>query len=77
MSITPTAIIHSASPRPYAGIHGASLSAPTWSTTTLQDSPVGHHWVCGDHMSTEHNPVTVDTFGSKRLDPGSFTGVLT
>jgi hypothetical protein len=74
MSITPTAVIHSASPRPYSG---ASLAASTLSTGTLQDPTFGHDWVCGDHMSTEHNPVTVDTFGSKRLDPGSFAGVLT
>jgi hypothetical protein len=74
MSITPTAIIRSASPRPYAG---ASLPVSARSTSTLVVSPFGHNWVCGDHMSTEHNPVTVDTFGSKRLDPGSFAGVLT
>jgi hypothetical protein len=74
MSMTPTAIIRSASPRPYAG---ASLLVSTQSTGTLQVSPFGHDWVCGDHMSTEHNPVTVHTFGSKRLHPGSFAGVLT
>ena len=73
MSTTPTAIIRSASPRPYVGTH-ASLSV---STGSLQDSPFGGNWVCGDHMSTEHNPITVDTFGSKRLDPGTFVGSLT
>ena len=73
MSITPTAIIRSASPRPYAG-QQASFSV---STGVLQDSLSGGNWVCGDHMSTQHNPLTVDTFGSKRLDPGSFVRFLT
>ena len=72
MSITPAAIIRSASPRPHVGSH-ASLSAPTGS---FQGS-LGGNWVCGDHMSTELNPITVDTFGSKRLDPGTFVGSLT
>ncbi len=70
MSITPTAIIRSASPRPYA--HAAPVSG-----ATLQGSPFGGTWVCCDHMSTEHNPTTGNTVGSKRLDPGSFAGVLT
>ena len=73
MSITPTVIIPSASPRPYADAQ-ASISV---STGSRQASLLGTHWVCGDHMSTLHNPVTVDTFGSTRLDPGSFAGVLT
>ncbi len=70
MSITPTAIIRSASPRPYVGVRTAALSI---STGSLQDPNFGGNWVCGDHMSTEHNPTT----GSKRLGPGSFGGVLT
>jgi hypothetical protein len=86
MSHTHTAIITSVSPRPYAGIQDASLSrslvsvsvlVSASSTVTVQDSPAGHDWMCGDHMSTEQNPVTVNTFGSKRFDPGSFAGVLT
>ena len=75
MSITPTAIIRSASPRPYAGVHGASLSVST--IGSLQGSSFGGNWVCGDHMSTEHNPTTTNTTGSKRLGPGSLEGVLT
>ena len=71
MSTTPTAIIRSASPRPYAGVHGASRSV---STGSLQGSSFGGNWVCGDHMSTDHNATTTD---SKRLGPGSFEGVLT
>lgn len=77
MSITPTAIIRSASPRPYAGVHGSPLSVPTQAAGSLQDASFGGTWVCSDHMSTEHNPTTGDTTGSKRLDPGSFAGVLT
>jgi hypothetical protein len=77
MSITPTAIIRSASPRPYAGVLGASLSVSTLSHGSLQDPSFGGHWVCCDHMSTEHNPTTGNTSGSKRLGPGSFVGVLT
>lgn len=73
MSITPTVIIPSAPSRPYAGTQ-ASLSV---STGSRLDSPFGGNWVCFDHMSTQHNPITVDTFGPKRLDPGSFAGVLT
>ena len=73
MSIMPTAIIRSASPRPYAGVHGASLSV---STGSLQGSSFGGNWVCGDHMSTDHNATTTTT-DSKRLGPGSFEGVLT
>ncbi len=75
MSITPTATIHSSSPRPYAGVHGAPLSVST--TGSLQGSSFGGNWVCGDHMSIEHNPTTANTTGSKRLGPGSFVGVLT
>ena len=75
MSITPTAIIRSASPRPYVGVRLAALS--TSSTGSLQDPSFGGNWVCGDHMSTEHNPTTGATTGSKRLGPGSFVGVLT
>ncbi len=77
MSITPTAIIRSASPRPYAGVHGASLSISTPAGRPLQASTFGGTWVCCDHMSTEHNPTTGNTTGSKRLVPGSFAGVLT
>jgi hypothetical protein len=74
MSIMPTTVIRSASPRPYAGVRPASMSvAPTGS---LQGATFGGHWVCGDHMSIEHNSTTVTT-GSKRLGPGSFVGVLT
>ena len=72
MSITPTAIIRSASPRPYADAHAAPVSA-----STLRGWSFGGTWVCCDHMSTEHNPTTGSTVGSKRLDPGSFVGSLT
>lgn len=72
MSIMPTAVIRSASPRPYAGASRASLSISA--IGSLQGSSFGGNWVCGDHMSTEHNPTTT---GSKRLGPGSFVGVLT
>ncbi len=74
MSITPTATIRSASPRPYAGVHTGLFSV---STGSLQDPNFGGNWACGDHMSTEHNPTTGNTTGSKRLGPGSFVGVLT
>ncbi len=74
MSITPTATIRSASPRPYVGVHTAVRSV---STGSLQDPTVGGNWVCGDHMSTGHNPTTGNTTGFKRLGPGSFVGVLT
>jgi hypothetical protein len=77
MSITPTATIRSASPRPYAGVHGASLSVSTLSHGSLRNPSFGGNWVCCDHMSTEHNPTSGTTTGSKRLDPGSFEGVLT
>ena len=81
MSITPTAIIRSASPRPYAGVHGASLPVSMLSHGSLQASAFGGNWVCSDQMSTEHNPTTgntsANTTGSKRLGPGSFVGVLT
>ena len=77
MSITPTVIIPSASPRPYAGALASLLECNVVSTGSPQGSPSVGNWVCGDHMSTQHNPLTVDTFGSKRLDPGSFVGFLT
>ena len=77
MSITPTATIHSASPRPYAGVRTASLSVSTPSHGSLQAASFSGDWVCGDHMSTEHNPTTGNTTGSKRVGPGSFVGVLT
>jgi hypothetical protein len=77
MSITPTAIIRSASPRPFAGAHGAVPSVSTLSYGSFQASSLGGHWVCCDHMSTEHNPTTGNTTGSKRPGPGSFVGVLT
>ncbi len=65
MSMLPTAIIHSASPRPYA--HAARVSASSFCGS----------WVCTVHMSIEHNPTGGNTAGSKRLTPGSFVGVLT
>jgi len=77
MSITPTAIIRSASPRPYAGVRGSVLSVSTDRAVSLQNASFGGNWVCSDHMSTEHNPTTGNTTGSKRLSPGSFAGVLT
>ena len=77
MSITPTAIIRSASSRPYAGSLAPLPASIAVSTDVRNDSPFGGTWVCCDHMSTQHNPVTGDTFGSKRLDPGSLAGVLT
>ena len=77
MSITPTATIRSASPRPYAGVRGASLSVTTLSHVSLQRLSFDGNWACGDHMSTEHNPTTGNTTGFKRFGPGSFVGVLT
>lgn len=77
MSITPTAIIPSASSRPYAGVRGAALSVGNPSHHSLQDPSFGGTWVCGDHMATEHNSTMVTNTGSKRLGPGSFVGVLT
>ncbi len=74
MSTSPTAIIRSASPRPYAD--AALLSVSTYSGL-VQDSSFGVSWACCDHMSTEHNPTTANNTGSKRLHPGSFVGVLT
>ncbi len=75
MSITPTAIIRSASPRPYAD--ATSLSVSAYRVGFLPNSSFDGSWVCCDHMSTEHNPTTGNTTGSKRLDPGAFVGVLT
>jgi hypothetical protein len=66
MSISPDTVFASAPSRPYAGPVGS------FQVTSLLGS-----WVCGDHMSAEHNPTVVDTTGSKRLSPGSFAGVLT
>ena len=70
MSMTPTAIIASVSPRPYA----------TQRSTSVIGSLVGAsfctNWTCSDHMCMEHNPTTV-TSESKRLGPGSLAGVLT
>jgi hypothetical protein len=77
MSITPAVTIHSASPRPYAGVHGASLSVSTLWHGSFQAPALGGNWACGDHMSTGHNPTTRNTTGSKRLGPGSLVGVLT
>jgi hypothetical protein len=77
MSITPTATIRSTSPRPYAGLRGASLPVSTLSHGSFQAPSLGGHWVRCDHMSTEHNPTTGNTTGSKRPGPGSFAGVLT
>jgi hypothetical protein len=70
MSITPTAIIASASPRPYATQRSTSVVGQ------LVGASFGANWVCFDHMSIKHNPTTVTT-ESKRLDPGSLAGVLT
>jgi hypothetical protein len=75
MSITPTAIIRSASPRPYAGVVGTWVSPST--ACPLQHASFAGTWVCSDHMSIAHNPNTGNTTGSKRLSPGSFVGVLT
>lgn len=69
MSKTPTAIIASASPRPYATQHSVPGSLVEASFGSFSGQ-----WVCSEHMSTEHNPTTTE---SKRLDPGSFAGVLT
>ncbi len=66
MSITPATVFASAPSRPYAGLSGS-----------FQVSTLVGTWVCGGHMSTEHNPTIVDTTGFKRLSPGSFAGVLT
>ena len=77
MSITPTATIRSASPRPYAAVNGAPLSVSTPSHGSFQVASLGGNWVRCDHMSTEHNPTTGNTTGSKRPGPGSFVGVLT
>ena len=77
MSMTPTAIIRSASSRPYAALLASLPASVAVSTGVRDDSPFGGTWVSCDHMSTQHNPVTGDTFGSKRLDPGSLAGVLT
>jgi hypothetical protein len=73
MSTTPTAVIRSASPRPYTELLSVSAH-PAGSST---DTSLGGTWVCCDHMSTEHNPITGIANGSKRLGPGSFVGVLT
>ena len=70
MSITPTAIIASVSPRPCATQRSTSVGG------SLVGASFGTNWVCSDHMSTEHNPITVTT-ESKRLGPGSLAGVLT
>jgi len=75
MSITSTAIIRSASLRPYH--HAAQLSVSSNPVGVLQNSSFGGSWECTDHMSTEHNPTTGTTVGSKRLTPGSLAGVLT
>ena len=69
MSITPTAIIASASPRPYAAQRSVVIAGSLGAS-------FGTSWVCGDHMSITHNP-SVTTTESKRLGPGSFAGVLT
>jgi hypothetical protein len=74
MSTTPTAIIRSASPRPFAGVLGASLSVSTMSHGSFQVPSLGGQWVYCDHMPIEHNPTTRNT---KRLGPGSSMGVLT
>jgi len=80
MSITPTAIIRSVSPRPYAHTTGLSVAAASVAAASVgfvQHPSFDGSWVCCDHMSTEHNPTTANTTGSKRLGPGSFVGVLT
>ncbi len=73
MSITPTTVFASVSPRPYAGVLGAAPST----RESLSFHATGGSWVCGDHMSTKPNAITVGTNGSKRLNPGPFVGVLT
>jgi hypothetical protein len=70
MSMTPTAIIASVSPRPYATQRSTSVVG------SLVGASFGTNWTCSDHMSIEHNPTTVTT-ESKRLGPGSLAGVLT
>jgi hypothetical protein len=70
MSITPTAIVASVSPRPYAAQRSTTVVG------SLIGASFGTNWKCSDHMSIEHNPATVTT-ESKRLDPGSLAGVLT
>jgi hypothetical protein len=77
MSITPTAIIRSASPRPFAGVRGASLSVSTMSHGSFPVPALGGNWVYCDHMSTGHDTTTANTSGAKRLGPGSSMGVLT
>ena len=75
MSITPTVYIRSASPRLYP--HAAQLSVSSNWVGVLQNSSFGGSWECTDHMSTEHNPTTGTTVGSKRFTPGFLAGVLT
>ena len=70
MSITPTAIVRSASPRPYA----LAPCSHRFATSADRMPTVAGGWVFADHMSIEQNPTTT---GSKRLDPGSLAGVLT
>ena len=70
MSMTPTAIIASVSPRPYATQRSTSVIG------SLVGASFGTNWTCSDHMSIEHNPTTVTT-ESKRLGPGSLAGILT
>jgi len=70
MSITPTAIIASAPPRPSASQRSVSVVGQ------LVGASFGTSWVCTDHMSAKHNPTTMTT-ESKRLGPGSLAGVLT
>ena len=79
MSITPTAVVRSVSPRPYAGVLGARLPISTSlvPASPLQAASFGDSWVGTGHMSAMHNPTTVGTNGSKRLGPGSLSGVLT
>jgi len=70
MSITPTVIIASASPRPDAAQGSYSVVG------SLGGASFVGNWVCSDHMPVKHNPTT-NTTESKRLGPGSFAGVLT
>ncbi len=67
MSKTPTSMFASASPRPYADAFGGQFGSGNMNATG---------WAHIDTTSTEHLS-TVGCTESKRLNPGSFAGVLT
>ncbi len=67
MSITPTPVAASVSPRPYAD---------TFTCVFGSTNDAGTSWMGIDLSSTKHH-TTVDSTESKRLTPGSFAGVLT